>query len=84
MLHEEDGCFDEHASLLLAYKLSESPHRWLCSLPDNSMHSLEHFYDLIEDTLYHFDPKNLDQKLLQQQKASHESFIDFWQCFHDL
>ena len=27
MLHEEDGCFDKQASLLLAYTLCESPHR---------------------------------------------------------
>ena len=26
MLHEEDGCFDKHASFLLAYTLREYPH----------------------------------------------------------
>ena len=66
MLDEEDGYYDEHASLLLAYTLCESPHRWLCSLPTDNVHSLEHFCDLNVDTFYHFDPKHLDQKLLEQ------------------
>lgn len=48
MLHEEDGGSHEHASLLLAHTLRESPCRWLLSLLANSMHSLEHFCDLIE------------------------------------
>jgi len=84
MLHEEDGCFDEQASLLLAYTLHESPHRWLCNLPTDSMHSLEHFCDLIEDTFYHFDLDHLHQDMLKQQKALHESPMDFWQRFYDL
>lgn len=84
MLHEEDGCSDEQASLLLAYTLRESPHWWLCSLWAESMHSLEHLYDLIEDTFYHFHPEHLDQKMLQQWKDPQESPMDFWQRFHDL
>lgn len=66
MLHEEDGCSDEQANFLLAYTLRESPHWWLCSLSADSVHSLEHLCDLIEDTFYHFDPDHLDQKMLQQ------------------
>lgn len=81
MLHEEDGCSNEQASLFLAYKLCESPHRWLCSLPANRVHSLEHLCDLIEDTFYHFDSEHLDQKLQQQRKTLHESPMDFWQRF---
>jgi len=77
ILDEEDGCSDEQASLLLAYTLRESPHRWLCSLPTDSVHSLENFCNLVEDTFYHFDPEHLDHKLLQQQKAPHESPMDF-------
>lgn len=65
MLHEEDGCSDEQPSLLLAYTLRESPHRWLYNLLADNVHSLEHFYDLIEDTFYHFDPEHLEHKLLQ-------------------
>ena len=84
MLHEEDGCSDEQASLLLAYTLREYPLRWLFILPADSMHSLEHFCDLIEDTSYDFDPDHLDQKLLQQWKAPHESTMEFWHHFHDL
>lgn len=83
-LHEDDGCSDKQASLLLTYTLRESPHQWLCSLPTDNVHSLQHFYDLIEDTVYHFDPEYLDQKLLQQWKALHESPMDFWQRFRDL
>ena len=60
MLHEEDGCSDEQSSLLLAYTLRESQHRWLFNLSVESMHSLEHFCDLIEDTFYHFDPEHID------------------------
>jgi len=84
MLDKEDVWSDKHASLLLAYTLHESQHRWLGSLMTNIVPSLEHFCDLIEDTFYHFDPEYLDQKLLQQWKASHESLMDFWQCFRDL
>jgi len=78
MFHEEDGCSNEQANLLLAYTLRKSPLQWLCSLPADSVHSLEHFCDLIEDTFHHFDPEHLDHKLLQQQKAPHESPNDFW------
>jgi len=84
MLHEEDGYYDEHANLLLAHTLHESPCQWLLSLLADSVHSLEHFCDLIEDTFYHFDLDHLDKKLLQQRKALHESVIDFWQCSRDL
>ena len=84
MLYEEDRYFDKQASLLFAYTLRESPHQWLCSLPADRVHSLEHFCDLIEDTFYHFDRDHLDQKLLQQRKVPHESTMDFWQCFRDL
>jgi len=84
MLDEEDGCSDKHASLLLAYTLHKSPHQWLCNLLADSMHSLEQFRDLIEDTFHHYDSNHLDHKLLQQQKAPHKSPMDFWQCFHDL
>ncbi len=66
---------------MLAYKLHEYPLRWLCSLPANSMHSIEHFCDLIEDTFHHFDLEHIDHKLLQQRKAPYESLDDFWQCF---
>ena len=84
LLHEDDGCHDEQAHLLLAYTLYESPHRWLCNIPADNVHSLEHFCDLIEDTFYHFSLEHLDQKLLQQRKALHESTMDFWQHFRDL
>ena len=60
MIHEEDEFSNEHASLLLAYTLRESPFRWVLSLPVDTVHSFEHFCDLIEDTFYHFDPDHLD------------------------
>ena len=81
MLDEEDGCFDEQASFLLAYTLHESPLWWLCSLSADKVHSLEHFCDLIEDTFHHFDPKPLDQKLLQQRKTPYELHTEFWDRF---
>lgn len=81
MLDEDDGCSNKHNSMLLAYTLHESPLQWSCSLPTDNVHSLEHFCDLIEDIFHHFDPKHVDHKLLQQQKAPHESPDDFWQCF---
>ena len=81
MLYEEDEFTDEHARLLLAYTLRESPFHWVLSLPTDTIYSCEHFCDLIEDMFYHFDP---DRKLLQQWRAPHESVIDFWQCFRDL
>jgi len=84
MLHEEYGCSDEQANLLLAHTLRESPHRWLLGLPANNMHSLEKLCDIIEDTFYHFDIDIPDRKLLYQWKALHESVVDFWQRFHDL
>jgi len=84
MIHEEDEFFYEQIGLLLACTLREYPFHWVLSLTANTMHSIEHFYDLIEDMFYHFDPNHLDQKLLQQWRALHESVIDFWQCFHDL
>lgn len=64
MIHEEDEFSDEQAHLLLAYTLRESPFHWVRSLPTDIVHSFEHFYDLIEDMLYHFDLDHLDQKLL--------------------
>ena len=81
MLYEEDGCSDEHANLLLAHTLHESPCRWLLSLSADNVHSLKHFCDLIEDTLYHFDPDCLDRTLLQQWSAPHESVIIFGSAF---
>ena len=84
MIYEEDEFTNKQASLMLAFTLRESPFFWVLSLPTNTVHSCEHFCDLIEDTFYHFDPNHLDRKLLQQQRAPHESVIDFWQCFHDL
>ena len=56
MNYVEDEFSDEHAGLLLAYTLRESPFRWVLSLLDDTVHSFEHFYDLIEDTFYYFDP----------------------------
>ena len=64
--------------MLLAFTLRESPFHWVFSLSADTMHSFEHFYDLIEDMFYHFDLDHLDQKLLQQWRALHESIIDFW------
>jgi len=64
MLHEEDEFFDEHAGLLLAYTIHEFLFCWLLILPADSMHSFEHFCDLIEDMLYHFDSDHLNGKLL--------------------
>ena len=78
MIYEEDEYTKEQASLLHAQTLRESPFCWVLNLPTNTVHSCEHFCDLIKDTFYHFDPDHLDQKLLQQQKAPHESIIDFW------
>lgn len=78
MIHEEDEFSDKQVSLLLAYTLCESPFRWVLSLLADTMHSFEHFCDLIEDIFYHFDPNHLDRKLLQQWRAPHESIIDFW------
>ena len=78
MIYEEDEFSDEQAGSLLAYTLRESPFCWVLSLPANIVHSFEHFCDLIEDTFCHFDPDHLDRKLLQQQRALHESVIDFW------
>jgi len=84
MIYEEDEFTDEQEGLLLASTLHESPFHWVLSLPANTMHSCEHFCDLIEDMFHHFDPNHLDQKLLRQHRAPHESIIDFWLCFHDL
>ena len=84
MIHEEDEFSDEQINLMLAYTLRESPFHWVLSLPANTMHSFEHFCDLIEDMFYHFYPDHLDWKLSQQRRAPHESVIDFWQPFHDL
>ena len=56
----------------------------MLSLLVDTVHSFEHFCDLIEDMFCHFDLEHLDEKLLQQQRALHESVIDFWQHFHDL
>jgi len=78
MIDEEYEFSDEHASFLLAYTLRESPFHWVLSLPANTVHSFEHFCDLIEDMFYHFDPNHIDWKLLQQWRAPHESIIDFW------
>jgi len=84
MIYEEDEFSDEHASLLLAYTLRKSPFRWVLSLLADTMHSFEHFYDLIEDRFYHFDLDYLDRKLLQQWRDSHESVVDFLQRFREL
>ena len=84
MIHEEDEFSDEQVGLLLVYTLRESPFHWVLSLPADTVHSFEHFCDFIEDMFYHFDPDHLDWKLLHQRRASHESVIDFWQCFRDL
>ena len=84
MIHEEDEFSNEQVSFLLAYTLHESSFCWVLSLLVDSMHSFEHLCDLIEDMFYHFDPEHLDQKLLQQQRALHESVIDFWQHFQEL
>jgi len=65
MLHEEDEFSDEEASLLLSYALHKSPFCWVISLLTDTVHSFYHFYDIIEETFYHFDPDHLDQKLLQ-------------------
>ena len=65
MIYEEDEFTDEHVDLLLAFTLCESPFCWVLSLLSDTMHSCENFYDLIEDTLYHFDLDHLDWKLLQ-------------------
>jgi len=78
MIYEEDEFTNKQASLLLVFTLRESPFRWVLSLPANSMHSCEHFCDIVEDTFLHFDPYHLDWKLLQQWRAPHEFFIDFW------
>lgn len=84
MIYEEDEFTDEQVGLLLAFTLHESPFCWVLSLPTDTVHSCKHFYDLIEDTFYHFDPDHLDWKLLQRQKAPHQFVIDFWQHFCDL
>jgi len=84
MIYEENEFIDERAGLLLAYTFREAPFHWVLSLLVDTAHSCEHFCDLIEDTVYHFDPDHLDWKLLQQRRAPHESVIDFWQCFCDL
>ena len=60
MIYEGDEFFDEQAGLLLVYTLRESPFRLVLSLPTNIVHSFEHFWDLIEDTFYYFDPDYLD------------------------
>jgi len=84
MLHEEDYFSDEQDSLMVAYTLRESPFHWLFNLPTDTMHSFEHFCDLVEDMFHHFDPDHLDRKMLQKWRALHESVIDFWQRFCDL
>ena len=84
MSQKEEEFADKHTGLLLAFTLHESPFRWVLSLLVDTVHSFEHFCDLIDDMFYHFDPYHLDRKLLQQQRAPHESVIDFWQCFCDL
>ncbi len=55
MIHEEDEFTDEHASLLLAFTLRESPFRWVLNLLTDIVHSFEHFCDLIKVTFCHFD-----------------------------
>ena len=84
MILEEDEFTDKQVDFMLAFTLCESPFRWVLSLLADTMHSFEHFCDLIEDTFYHFDPEHLDRKLLQQWKALRESVMDFWQRFRDL
>ena len=84
MIHEEDKFFDEQFGLFLSYTLHESPCRWVVSLSVDTVHSFEHFCDIIEDTFYHFDPYHLDKKKLQQRRAQHEFVIDFWQHLCDL
>ena len=65
LIYEEDDFTDEQASLLLAFTLRESPFHWVLSLPADTVHSCEKFYDLIEDMFHNFDPDHLDWKLLQ-------------------
>ena len=60
MIYEEDEFFYEQAGLQLAYTLRESPFCWVLSLPADTVHSFVNFYDLIEDTFYHFDPYHLN------------------------
>lgn len=60
MIHEEDEFFYEHVSFLLAYTLHKSPFRQVLSLPTDTVHSFEHFCDLIEEAFYHFDLDHLD------------------------
>lgn len=66
MIHGEDEFTDECVGLLHAFTLHESLFRWVLSLPNDTMHSFEHFCFLFEDTFYHFDLDHLDHKLLQQ------------------
>jgi len=66
MIHDEDELSDEQDDLLLAYTLHKSPFYWVLSISADTVHSFDHFCDLIEDTFYHFDPDHLDWKLLQQ------------------
>ena len=65
MTYEEDEFTHKQVGLLLAFTLRESPFHWVLSLPANTVHSCQHFCDLIEDTFHHFDPDHLDRKVLQ-------------------
>ena len=77
MIYEEDEFTDEQVRSLISYTLHESPFCWVLNLPADTVHSCDHFCDLIEEMFYHFDPYYLYEKLLQQWRAPHEFVIYF-------
>ncbi len=70
MIYEEDEFTDKQTDLLLAFTLRESPFRWVLSLSADTVHSFEHFCDLIEDTFQHFDLDHLEGKEILVQNFS--------------
>ena len=66
---------------LLTHTLRNHPSQWFGTLPHNFVHSFKQFSDLIKSGFRHFDPEVLDKKLLKQWKVSHESPMEFSECF---
>lgn len=83
-LENANDFYAKEVRILLLYSLHESTQRWCCSIPPGSVHSLEQLCDLIGSTFHHFYLEPIDQKLLQQRKAPHESPMEFWECFRVL
>jgi len=67
--------------MMLTRTLRKFSSLWCYKLPPNCVHSFKQFSDLKESIFHHFDPKSLDKKMSKQQKAPHESLMEFWARF---